>query len=105
SAHSRAASSAADKPAEWGSARTAPVNGSTSGRQSTHLRQAAITSRAMEDDAVAAFGVGPRDGALDVADEVAPAALEALLVVEEDAAGGGGHEEVGRARHDARLRR
>ena len=52
-----------------------------------------------------AFGVVPRDRALDVADEVARPALEALLVVEDDATVGRGHEQVRRAGDDATARR
>ena len=44
-AHSRAAWSAADQPNERASWATAPLSGSTSGRRSTHFRQAATTHR------------------------------------------------------------
>ena len=74
---------------------TSPVSGSISGRRSTHGTQTAMARSApAEDDAVAALGVRPGDRALGVADEVAGAALEALLVVEEDAAVGRRHEQV-----------
>src|ERR1019366_350731 len=61
----------------------------------------ATCSSVVEDDAVAAIGVGPGDGTLVVADHVAGPTLETLLVVEEDAAVGRGSEEVGRAGRDA----
>ena len=48
----------------------------------------------MEDDAVAAFGVGPGDGSRLVADEIARAALKAVFVVEQDAAVAGGDKKV-----------
>src|SRR4051812_20986009 len=110
-AHSRAARSASEQPVLWPSSCTAPLNGSTSGCRSTHFRATPICERAttasapVVDDALAAVGVGPFDGALGVAHQVAGAALEALLVVEEDAPVAGGHEEVGRARGDAGLGR
>ena len=56
-----------------------------------------------EDDTVAALGVAPSDGARLVANHVAGAAFEALLVVEQDAAVVGGHKQLGRARPHARL--
>ena len=55
----------------------------------------------MEDDAVAAFGVGPGDGSRLVADEIARAALKAVFVVEQDAAVAGGDKKVCWARHNA----
>src|SRR5471030_584759 len=64
-----------------------------------------IWSPLPEDDAVAAVGVGPGQGALAVAHHVAGAALETLLIVEQDPAVGGKREEVRRARGDAGLGR
>ena len=54
----------------------------------------------MEDDAVAAFGVGPGDGSCFIADEIARAALKAVFVVEQDAAVAGGDKKVCWARHN-----
>ena len=54
----------------------------------------------MEDDAVAAFRVGPGDGSRLVADEIARAALKAVFVVEQDAAVAGGDKKVCGARHN-----
>ncbi len=56
-----------------------------------------------EDNAVATFGVAPRDGARLIAHHVTRAAFEALLVVEQNAAIVGGHEQLGRTRPNARL--
>src|SRR5579875_1008405 len=114
SAHSSAASSAGEAASELGSGRTSPVSGSTAARSSTTFQQTATSgpvtrrspsSRHPVGDAGAAFRVVPGDGALLVADEVARAALEALLVVEQDAPVRGGHEELGRAGRDALARR
>ena len=55
----------------------------------------------MEDDAVAAFGVGPGNGSCLIADEIARAALKAVFVVEQDAAIAGGDKKVCWARHNA----
>ena len=67
----------------------------------------------MEDDAVAAFGVGPGNGSRLVADEIARAALKAVFVVEQDAAVAGGdkrfaghattHSRVVHPRHESPL--
>ena len=54
----------------------------------------------MEDDAVAAFGVGPGDGSCFIADEIARAALKAVFVVEQNATVTGGNKKVCWARHD-----
>src|SRR5664279_5663593 len=70
-------------------------------RQVGPWARGATCSSVVEDDAVAAVGVGPGDGTLVVADHVAGPTLETLLVVEEDAAVGRGREEVGRAGRDA----
>ena len=56
-----------------------------------------------ENDAVAAFGIAPRDGTFVVAHHVTSAALEALLVIEQDAPVVGGHEQLRRARPHTRL--
>jgi hypothetical protein len=48
----------------------------------------------MEDDAVAAFGVGPGNGSRLVADEIARAALKAVFVVEQNAAVARGDKKV-----------
>ena len=58
----------------------------------------------MEDDAVAAFGVGPGNGSRLVADEIARTALKAVFVVEQNAAVAGGNKKVCRARHNALTR-
>ena len=55
----------------------------------------------MEDDAVAAFGVGPGNGSRLVADEIARAALKAVFVVKQDAAITGGNKKICWARHNA----
>ena len=55
----------------------------------------------MEDDAVAAFGVGPGDGSGLIADEIARAALKAVFVVEQNTAVAGGDKKVCWARHNA----
>ena len=89
-------------PTWRGCVRTSTPSGS--GRRSTHFTQAAMrianASRAPEDDAVTALRVRPLDRAFLVADHVARAALEALLVVEQDPAVGRGDEQVRRAGHD-----
>ena len=56
-----------------------------------------------EDDAVATFGVAPRDGACFVTHHVTGAAFEALFVVEQNTAIVGGHEQLRRARPNTRL--
>ena len=48
----------------------------------------------MEDDAVAAFGVGPGNGSRLVADEIARTALKAVFVVEQNAAVARGNKKV-----------
>ena len=58
----------------------------------------------MEDDAVAAFRVGPGNGSRLVADEIARAALKAVFVVEQNAAVARGNKKVCRARHNALTR-
>ena len=58
----------------------------------------------MEDDAVAAFGVGPGNGSRLVADEIARTALKAVFVVEQNAAVAGGNKKVCWARHNAFTR-
>jgi len=55
----------------------------------------------MEDDAVAAFRVGPGDGSRFIADEVARSALKAVFVVEQNAAIASGNKKVCWARHNA----
>ena len=55
----------------------------------------------MEDDAVAAFGVGPGDGSCFIADEIARAALKAVFVVEQNAAITGWNKKVCWASHNA----
>ncbi len=57
----------------------------------------------LEDHAVAAFGVAPRNGTRFVADHVTGATFEALLVIEQDAAIVGGHEKLRRTRPNAGL--
>ena len=58
----------------------------------------------MEDDAVAAFGVGPGNGSRLVADEVARSALKAVFVVEQNAAIARGDKKVCWARHNTFTR-
>ena len=55
----------------------------------------------MEDDAVAAFRVGPGNGSRLVADEIARTALKAVFVVEQNAAVAGGNKKVCWACHNA----
>ena len=55
----------------------------------------------MEDDAVAAFGVGPGDGSCLVADEIARATFKAVFIVEQDATVTGGNKKVCWASHNA----
>jgi len=55
----------------------------------------------MEDDAVAAFGVGPGDSAFFVADEITRAAFEAVFVVKQNATVAGGNKKVCWACHNA----
>ncbi len=49
----------------------------------------------MEDDAESAFGIGPGNSTLAVADHVAGAAFEAIFIIEQDAPITGGNKEVG----------
>lgn len=56
-----------------------------------------------ENDAVAAFGVAPGDRTRFIANHVAGAAFETLLIVEQDAAIIGGHEQFCGARPHAGL--
>jgi hypothetical protein len=53
-----------------------------------------LFSAVTEDDAMATFGIAPRDSSRFVADHVTGAALETLLVVEQDAAVVGGYEQL-----------
>ena len=55
----------------------------------------------MEDDAVAAFGVGPGDGSGLIADEITRAAFEAVFVVKQNATVAGGNKKVCWACHNA----
>lgn len=55
----------------------------------------------MEDDAKAAFGIGPGNCSCFVADEIARAALKAVFVVKQNAAITRWHKEICRASHDA----
>ena len=54
----------------------------------------------MEDDAVAAFGVGPGDCAGFVADEIARSAFKTVFVVEQNATIAGWNKKVCGASHD-----
>ena len=58
----------------------------------------------MEDDAKAAFGIGPGNCSCFVADEITRAALKAVFVVEQNAAVAGGNKKVCWARHNAFTR-
>ena len=55
----------------------------------------------MEDDAVSAFGVGPSDSTLLVADHVTSSAFEAVLIIEQNATITSWNKEVCRTGHDA----
>ena len=55
----------------------------------------------MEDDAKAAFGIGPGNCSCFVADEITRAALEAIFIVKQNAAIAGWYKEICRASHDA----
>jgi len=54
----------------------------------------------MEDDAVAAFGVGPGDGSCLIADEIARAALKAVFVVKQNTTIAGRNKKICWASHD-----
>jgi len=54
----------------------------------------------MEDNAVAAFGVGPGNGAFFVADEITRATFEAVFVVKQNTTIAGRNKKICWASHD-----